>query len=143
MELQGGGERWYNWYGITCNLCRKAIADGIVPAFAAKHRHSWYAAWEFNGKFGLKSPTVRKLVRQGKLIARIVLDESGGNYEYIFLKKENPEYRDPERYSPGRKSYDRNRARVADAWGREQMEKHRKETASLRHPKTAIHRSSR
>jgi len=106
---------WYDWYGQTCLLCRKAIIDGIIPPFVCTEHDSYFKTWQFE-KFGLKSPTVRKMVRNGELKARIVLNEAGKPHEYIFLKKENPQYR--EFHNAIWKSHQRNRARVAAAWGR-------------------------
>lgn len=124
-------ERWYDWFGVTCPPCRKAVKDGIVPAFACQHRDSWYATWQLESKFGIKSPTARKLVRHGELIARIVPDENGKPLEYIFLKKENPKLIDPDRYSPARKSWDRNHDKVTEVKIREERAKHREEMEKI------------
>jgi hypothetical protein len=91
-----------------------------------RQRNAWYTTWELDKDFGIKSPTAKKLVRQGKLIARIVLGENGKPYEYIFLKKENPKFIDPERDSAGMKSWKRNRDKVSDARIREKRKKLRK-----------------
>ncbi len=106
---------WYDWYGNTCLLCRKAIKEGIIPTFVCTDHDSYFKTWQFE-KFSFKSPTVRKMVRNGELKARIVLNEYGKAHEYIFLKKENPGYR--EFHNASYKSYQRNRHKVADAWGR-------------------------
>jgi len=126
-QQQAKGEIWYDKFGITCALCRKAVQTGAVPAFACEQRNSWYPMWQLEDKFGIKHPTARKLVREGKLKARIVLAENGKPYEYIFLKKENPEFVDPDRYSPGRKSWDRNHNKVMNGRIREEKIKARKE----------------
>jgi hypothetical protein len=106
---------WYDWYGQTCLLCRKAIKDGIVPTFVCTERDSYFKIWQFE-KFELKSPTIRKMVKNGELKARIILSESGRPHEYIFLKKENPRYR--EFHNAVWKSHHRNHAKVAERWGR-------------------------
>ena len=111
---------WYDWYGQTCLLCRKAIKDGIIPPFVCSEYDSYFKTWQFE-RFGFKSPTVRKMVRTGELRARIVLAENGKPHEYIFLKKENPDYR--EFHNPDFKSYQRNRAKIAKRWSREMKEK--------------------
>lgn len=111
---------WYDWYGFTCLLCHKAIKHGVVPTFVCTEYDSYFKTWQFE-KFGLKSPTVRKMVRNGELKARIVLNEAGKPHEYIFLKKENLEYR--EFHNPSFKSYQRNRVKVARRWSREMKEK--------------------
>ncbi|HUV81268.1 MAG TPA: hypothetical protein VMW21_01980 [Patescibacteria group bacterium] len=120
-----GDESWYDKWGIKCLLCQKAVKEGFVPPFVCKDRDSWYAMWELESNFGIKHPTARKLVRQGKLKARIVTYENGHPYEYVFLKKENPDLIDPDRKSPARKSYDRNYNKIMDARIREEKNKSR------------------
>jgi len=56
----------------------------------------------------------RKLIREGSLKARIILNREGKPYEYIFLKKENTHLVDPDRYSSSRKSYERYRNKSND-----------------------------
>lgn len=104
-----GDESWYDQWGVKCLLCQKAVKEGIVPGFACVESDSRYSMWEMKDKFELHPATVRKLVRQGKLKARIVTYDNGKPYEYIFLKKENPDFIDPDRYSPARKSYNKHR----------------------------------
>jgi hypothetical protein len=118
-----GSENWYDQWGIKCLLCQKAVKEGSVPPFVCKDRHSWYAMWELDSKFKIKHQTARKLVRQGKIKARIVPYADGRPYEYVFLKKENPDLVDPDRKSPARKSYDRNYNKIMDARIREEKKK--------------------
>lgn len=125
-----GDESWYDKYGLKCLLCAKAVKEGIVPPFACKDRDSWYAMWELDSKFKIKHPTARKLIRQGKLKARIVPYADGSPYEYVFLKKENPDLIDPDRKSPARKSYDRNYNKVMEK--RIQEEKNQKKNLRKR-----------
>ncbi len=120
---------WYDWYGQTCLVCRKAVKDGTIPTFIFEHHDSYYAPWSLNSKFNIKHQSMKKMIREGSLKARIVLDEQGKPYEYIFLKKENSHLIDPGRYSPSRKSYDRNYHKRMDKWSRnlkeELLEEHR------------------
>lgn len=118
-----GDESWYDKWGCKCLLCQKAVKEGLVPGFVCRDRDGWYAMWQLESKFGIKHQTARKLVREGKLKARIVPCEDGKPYEYVFLKKENPDLVDPERKSPARKSYDRNYNKVMDARIREEKKK--------------------
>lgn len=110
-----GDQSWYDRYGVKCLLCQRAVNKGIIPGFVCTARDSHYGMWELKSKFNIISATARKLIRQGKLHARVVLTNDGKPYEYIFLKKENPQL--ISRYSPERKSYDRHRdkeARISD-----------------------------
>lgn len=122
-----GDESWYDQWGVKCLLCQKAVKEGIVPGFACVESDSRYLMWEMKDKFKLHPATVRKLVRQGKLKARIVTCENGRAYEYIFLKKENPDLIDPDRYSPARKSYNRHQDKVYNIKIREFRKKHGKQ----------------
>jgi hypothetical protein len=121
---------WYDHNNQKCLSCQKAIDEGLLPSFVCHHRSSFFLTWELTSKFNIKAPTVRKLVRQGKLVARVIQNDQYGVQEYVFLKKENPSL--IERYSPVRKSYDRNRARVAAKWGRDLKEKLENEQKEFR-----------
>ncbi len=97
-----GKEVWWDQSGPKCELCQKAILKKIIPHSVCKGRlDNWYAMWQLKDKFGISSPTARKLVRNGELKARIVPDEQGNPYYYVFLKKENPklvEYEENHKY---------------------------------------------
>lgn len=118
-----GEESWYDKWGCKCLLCQKAVKEGIVPGFVCKDSDSWYAMWQLESKFGIKHQTAKKMVRRGELKARIVPYENGDPYEYVFLKKENPNLIDPDGKSPARKSYDRNYNKVMDTRIREEKNK--------------------
>lgn len=102
-----GEQSWYDCYGVKCLLCQQAVNEGIVPGFVCTARDSHYGMWELKSKFKITSATARKLIREGKLHARIVMADDGKPHEYVFLKKENPQL--ISRYSPERKSYNRHR----------------------------------
>ena len=118
-----GDQSWYDKNGIKCLLCQKAVKEGLVPPFVCKDRDSWYSVWELESKFGIKHQTAKKMVRLDELKAKIVPYDNGNPYEYIFLKKENPDLTDPDRKSPARKSYDRNYNKVINARIRKEKEK--------------------
>lgn len=102
---------WYDENNQKCLSCQQAVDGGILPAYVCHHRKSFFLMWEMTSKFDIKTPTARKYVRQGELVARIT--PAG---EYIFLKKENP--RMYERYTAVRKSIDRHRQKESEAWTR-------------------------
>jgi hypothetical protein len=122
-----GETSWYDKWGMKCLLCQKAVKEGIVPSFVCKDSDSWYAIWQLEDKFGIKHQTAKKMVRLGKLKARIVPYEDGSPYKYVFLKKENPHLIDPGRKSPAEKSYFRNQEKKNTAWVRREKEKFKKE----------------
>jgi hypothetical protein len=127
-----GSESWYSRWGITCLPCYRAIKEGVVPGFICRSYNSFYRVWQLKDKFGIHPQTARKLIRDGKIRARILLNDDGKPYEYVILKKENLELIDPERHSPARKSYDRNRDKVSGAIIREEKRKLRAERARLK-----------
>lgn len=84
------GERtWYDKNGIKCLLCQKALDRKIIPAEACRDRDSWYKIWELEYYFKMKPPTARKLIRNGKLKARIVPGESKRPHCYVLMIKDN------------------------------------------------------
>lgn len=127
---------WYDWYGNTCLLCRKAIKDGVVPTFVCTHRDSYYSMWKLKDRFAIHHQKAKKYIKEGLLFPRIILTEGGKPHDYIFLKKENPKLIDPDRKTAGRKSYDRSRKKLADARGRkmkaELLAEHRANVAKLK-----------
>jgi len=80
-----GDSTWYEKYGIKCTTCQRAIEKRIIPGSICEKQDSWYNMWELDSYYGLKSSTVRKLIREEKLKARIVLAEDGKPNYYVFL----------------------------------------------------------
>jgi hypothetical protein len=116
---------WYDHNNQKCFSCQKAVDEGIFPAFICHHRKSFYLTWELKDLFSIHPASARKMVREGKLVARIARNEQYNTSEYVFLKKENPGL--ISRYSPERKSYDRNRKKVGTRQSREFANKMRAE----------------
>lgn len=114
---------WYDRWGPKCLVCQKALNEGVVPTFICEHHDSYYSMWHLKDRFGIKHQTAKKLIREGKLKARMILCDDGTVHEYVFLKKENPELIDPERPSPAWKSYQRHRNKEID----KSMRKHKEE----------------
>lgn len=86
---------WYDKYGIKCMLCQKAVEKRIVPVKACKGDNSWYSMSDLSDYYGLHTATTRKLAREGKLKARIVLRADGNPHFYVFMIKENPKLKNP------------------------------------------------
>jgi hypothetical protein len=111
---------WYDNYGKKCLLCQKALDDGVIPSFIFINDDSFFRMWQLNSYFGLKYQTVKKMIRLGEVTAREILGDDGKVYEYIFLKKENPQF--IRRYNSVRKSYDRNREKAHRKWAKEKKQ---------------------
>ncbi|TSC72623.1 MAG: Uncharacterized protein G01um101438_340 [Parcubacteria group bacterium Gr01-1014_38] len=87
-QVSGEGS-WYDKHGIKCLLCQRAVEQRKIPVSVCTNKDSWYATWELAYYYKLKSPTIRKLVRNGTLKARIVPHENGSPYFSVFLVKDN------------------------------------------------------
>jgi hypothetical protein len=81
---------WYDKNGLKCLHCQMALDKKIIPGSVCKRDGSWYSDWEFDYYFGIKTPTLRKFVRQGKIKSRIIPNLQGGKHIEIFLIKDNP-----------------------------------------------------
>lgn len=125
-----GDESWYDKWGVKCLLCPKAVKEGVMPGFVCHARDSHYHMWELKDKFKIHPQTARKMIKVGALKARIVTTEDGQPYEYVFLKKDNPQL--VRRYLPERKSYDRHRDKEAARRGREWKLKMKTELQAMR-----------
>ena len=84
---------WWDLLGFKCIPCQNAIEKGLVPKYVCKHRHSFYEMYELKDIFGIHTMTAKKMIREGKLKARIILNDNGTPYQYLFLKSENEKLR--------------------------------------------------
>ena len=80
---------WYDKWGLKCMDCQNALNKKIIPGYVFKdykdEKH--ITASTLSWKMDLRHQTIRKLVRQGKLIAR----EIPINRTIVFLREENPD----------------------------------------------------
>lgn len=81
------GQIWFDKWGLKCSNCQAAFKKKIYPGYILKDidndRHITDS--QLKWKFKLHPQTVKKLVRDGQLKARII-----PNGPMIFLRKENP-----------------------------------------------------
>lgn len=87
-----GEESWWDNLGPKCVTCQKTVERKVIPEYVCKNRDSWYAMWELKSKFGIYPATAKRMIREGKLKARIIKDEVGKDYFYIFLANENKKF---------------------------------------------------
>lgn len=88
-KVVGPGAGWYDKLGPKCSLCQKAIVDEIIPSVACLDRTSWLAMWEIN-QLGYHHRVIRMMMKNQQLKPRLIKDNSGIVYFYVFMIKENP-----------------------------------------------------
>ncbi len=91
------GDNWYDKWGIKCLVCQKAIDVGEIPASLAKFKDSWYKEFEFDYYFNVKTPTLRKWIKEGLVVPRIITRYGTGVHAQIFLVKENKDFLPPKK----------------------------------------------
>ncbi len=74
---------WYDKWGKKCLACQDAVSKRIIPGKICYNDQYWYATRELESYFKLKTPTVKKLIRQGVLKTRTI-PKSG--FEVFFVK---------------------------------------------------------
>ncbi len=82
-------DMWYDKWGMKCLNCQEALNKKIIPGYVFKdydNKHHITAS-TLSWKCNIRSVTIRRLVRQGKLKARVILTSN----TMIFLRKENPD----------------------------------------------------
>ena len=112
------GDNWYDKWGIKCLVCQKAIDEGEIPASLAKNKDSWYTKYDLEHYFNVKSPALRKWIKNGVIKSRIVTRYGEGVHTELFLIKDNKDFLPPKKL-------------LESQWGKEI--KDGKETRSL-HP---------
>ncbi|MGH7202829.1 MAG: hypothetical protein ACREHC_00100 [Candidatus Levyibacteriota bacterium] len=80
---------WYDKYGFKCLDCQRALDEGILPPEVFVDDDSWYSDWYIESEFHIPAPTIKKLVREGKLKPRIVTNSNGKHHRYVFMALEN------------------------------------------------------
>ena len=90
-------QTWYDKYGIKCLVCQKAIDKKIIPATAAKNEDSWYSRYDIEHCFNIDRHALNRLVKQGVLKPRTVINESGRPHVQIFLIKDNKDTLPPKK----------------------------------------------
>lgn len=78
-------ELWYDKWGKKCLACQDAVDRNIIPGSICRKHDDWYTDWEFDMYFKIKTPTIKKLIRQNVLKVRII---PKNGFE-IFLIKDN------------------------------------------------------
>ncbi len=87
-NVVSGESSWYSKHGITCLICKEALRKRVIPVSVMRNRDSWLAMWEVKKLLVLHHSTILKMIRTGKLKARIIKNGER-DYFWVFLKKEN------------------------------------------------------
>lgn len=95
-------DSWYDKWGIKCLICQKAIDRKEIPGSIIKFKDSWYSSWDLQSRFNLKSPTIRKWVRDGIIKARTISHYGKGIHAQIFLIKDNKDFLPPKKITESR-----------------------------------------
>ena len=77
---------WYDKWGFECMNCQDAINNKKIPGSLCRdYEHKKYITdSEYAWKYGTHIQTVRKMIRNGKIIARKI-----PNGPYLILRKDN------------------------------------------------------
>lgn len=88
-SIYGDEKIWYDKWGFKCKDCKEAADKGVIPnyVFADHDNKRHFTASTLSWKFNIRTQTIRKLVKQGKLKAR----EISSSGMLVLLKKENPD----------------------------------------------------
>ncbi|MFA5161739.1 MAG: hypothetical protein WC421_05795 [Elusimicrobiales bacterium] len=84
-----GDASWFDHNDPKCMLCQKAVDDGVVPPEVCHDDAGWYSMDGLTNLYEVGKMTVNKLLRLGKLKARVILDADGNPHFYVFLIAEN------------------------------------------------------
>ena len=136
-DYRGEHTIYFTKWGHLCGECHTALKNETIPVFVALDHESFFRDWQLKSSFKIATPTIRKYIKDGTLKARIIPTKDGKVHEYIFLRKENPAL--ISRYSPARKSWDRNRHKVSVRWGRKMKEEMLEDFRKYRMSKSKDH----
>jgi len=80
---------------IECTNCKRNIDKGVIPKlfyFEDDHDKNWFTESDIKYDYELKTPTIRKLEKDGVLHPRNLKNSEGFIYCSVFLLKENKEF---------------------------------------------------
>lgn len=91
------GDNWFDKWGMKCLTCQNGIDKGEVPGSIAKFKDSWYSRYDFERSFNIKTPTLRKWVKEGILKSRIITNYGKGTHYEVYLIKDNKGFLPPKK----------------------------------------------
>lgn len=85
------GDIWYDKNGLKCIDCQNAIEKKQIPKSVCKDNHSFYTSWELQNRLKVRYQTIAKMVREGKIIERVIKTKDGkGIHCRLYLFRDNP-----------------------------------------------------
>lgn len=96
------GDNWYDQWGVKCLVCQKAIDVGEIPRSLAKDTESWYSSYDLQTRFNLRSPMIRKWIRNGTIQARTITKYGQDVHCQIFLIEDNKDFLPPKKLTENR-----------------------------------------
>ena len=92
----GTKEGWYDRFGLKCQLCQKAVDQGIIPGEVTRDATLYYNEYELERDFNLAGKALTEWLRQGILKARTITGSNGRSRHYrIFLLEDNAAFLPP------------------------------------------------
>jgi len=94
-EQSPTGETWWLPDALWCTNCKRNIDKGVIPKlfyFEDDHDKNWFTESDIKYDYELKTPTIRKLEKDGVLHPRNLKNSEGFIYCSVFLLKENKEF---------------------------------------------------
>lgn len=84
-------DMWYDKWGMKCLDCQEALNKKVIPGYVFKDskNEKHITASSLSWKFKMSHPTIKKLVHDGQLKARVIKGHKYGD-TLVFLRKENP-----------------------------------------------------
>jgi len=79
----------------TCPVCQ-------YTDVSEKDKESWYSSYDFQSRFNVKSPTLRKWVRQGIVKARTITIYGKGVHMQVYLIEDNKDFLPPKSMTESR-----------------------------------------
>lgn len=81
---------WYDDCGQKCLDCQDNLNKKRIPKMVFKNTDSWFSFLDLKYDFGIDKKEANKLIKDGKLISRDLINRNGRCYFSIFMIKDNP-----------------------------------------------------
>jgi hypothetical protein len=85
---------WWDQYGQRCNDCIRNMRAGVIPRDLSTdfHQTDWASNFTLDYYHGVRTPTRKKLIREGLLKGRELKRKDGTTYTTLYFTEENKEF---------------------------------------------------